>query len=122
MFDNTSSAVPNIKAGRVRALGVASLKRYPALPDLPTIAEEGLAGYETTIWLGLFAPAKTPAAIIQKWHKEIADAVNSTEYKEKLAALDLQPRASSGQELANYLKTDLAKWAKVVREAGIKPE
>jgi tripartite-type tricarboxylate transporter receptor subunit TctC len=122
MFDNTSSAVPNIKAGRVRALGVASLKRYPALPDLPTIAEEGLAGYETTIWLGLFAPAKTPAAIIQKWHKEIADAVNSTEYKEKLGALDLQPRASSGQELANYLKTDLAKWAKVVREAGIKPE
>ena len=122
MFDNTSSAVPNIKAGRVRALGVASLKRYPALPDLPTIAEEGLAGYETTIWLGLFAPAKTPAAIIQKWHKEIADAVNSTEYKEKLGALDLQPRASSGQELANYLKTDLAKWAKVVKEAGIKAE
>lgn len=122
MFDNTSSAVPNIKAGRVRALGVASLKRYAGLPDLPTIAEEGLAGYETTIWLGLFAPAKTPVAIIQKWHKEIADAVNSAEYKEKLAALDLQPRASSGQELASYLKTDLAKWAKVVREAGIKPE
>jgi tripartite-type tricarboxylate transporter receptor subunit TctC len=122
MFDNTSSAIPNIKAGRVRALGVASLKRYPALPDLPTIAEEGLAGYETTIWLGLFAPAKTPASIIQKWHKEIADAVNSAEYKERLAALDLQPRASSGQELANYLKTDLAKWAKMVKEAGIKPE
>ncbi len=122
MFDNTSSAVPSIKAGRVRALGVASLKRYPALPDLPTIAEEGLAGYETTIWLGLFAPAKTPVAIIQKLHKEINDAVNSIEYKERLAALDLQPRASSGQELANYLKTDLAKWAKVVREAGIKAE
>ena len=122
MFDNTSSAIPNIKAGRVRALGVASLKRYPALPDLPTIAEEGLAGYETTIWLGLFAPAKTPVAIIQKLHKEINDAVNSIEYKERLAALDLQPRASSGQELANYLKTDLAKWAKVVKEAGIKPE
>jgi tripartite-type tricarboxylate transporter receptor subunit TctC len=122
MFDNTSSAIPNIKAGRVRALGVASLKRYAGLPDLPTIAEEGLAGYETTIWLGLFAPAKTPAAIIQKLHKEITDAVNSAEYKERLAALDLQPRSSSGQELANYLKTDLAKWAKVVKEAGIKAE
>ena len=122
MFDNTSSAIPNIKAGRVRAIGVASLKRYGGLPDLPTIAEEGLAGYETTIWLGLFAPAKTPAAIIQKLHKEITDAVNSVEYKERLAALDLQPRSSSGQELANYLKTDLAKWAKVVKEAGIKAE
>jgi tripartite-type tricarboxylate transporter receptor subunit TctC len=122
MFDNTSSAIPNIKAGRVRALGVASLKRYAGLPDLPTIAEEGLAGYETTIWLGLFAPAKTPPAIIQKFHKEITDAVNSVEYKDKLAALDLQPRASSGPELANYLKTDLAKWAKVVKEAGIKAE
>jgi tripartite-type tricarboxylate transporter receptor subunit TctC len=122
MFDNTSSAIPNIKAGRVRALGVASLKRYAGLSDLPTIAEEGLAGYETTIWLGLFAPAKTPPAIIQKFHKEITDAVNSVEYKDKLAALDLQPRASSGPELANYLKTDLAKWAKVVKEAGIKAE
>jgi tripartite-type tricarboxylate transporter receptor subunit TctC len=122
MFDNTSSAIPNIKAGRVRALGVASLKRYAGLPDLPTIAEEGLAGYETTIWLGLFAPAKTPVAIIQKLHKEINDAVNSAEYKERLAALDLQPRSSSGQELANYLKTDLAKWAKVVKEARIKAE
>jgi tripartite-type tricarboxylate transporter receptor subunit TctC len=122
MFDNTSSAIPNIKAGRVRALGVASLKRYAGLPDLPTIAEEGLAGYETTIWLGLFAPAKTPAAVIQKLHKDINDAVNSTEYKERLAALDLQPRGSTGAELANYLKADLAKWAKVVKEAGIKAE
>lgn len=122
MFDNTSSAIPNIKAGRVRALGVASLKRYAGLPDLPTIAEEGLAGYETTIWLGLFAPAKTHAAIIQKLHKEVTDAVNSAEYKERLTSLDLQPRSSSGQELANYLKTDLAKRAKVVKEAGIKAE
>jgi tripartite-type tricarboxylate transporter receptor subunit TctC len=122
MFDNTSSAIPNIKAGRVRALGVASLKRYAGLPDLPTIAEEGLVGYETTIWLGLFAPAKTPAAVIQKLHKDINDAVNSTEYKERLAALDLQPRGSTGAELANYLKADLAKWAKVVKDAGIKAE
>jgi tripartite-type tricarboxylate transporter receptor subunit TctC len=122
MFDNTSSAIPNIKAGRVRALGVASLKRYAGLPELPTIAEEGLAGYETTIWLGLFAPVKTPVGIIQKLHKDITDAVNSAEYKERLAALDLQPRSSSGTELANYLKADLAKWAKVVKDAGIKAE
>jgi tripartite-type tricarboxylate transporter receptor subunit TctC len=122
MFDNTSSAIPNIKSGRLKALGVASLKRYPTLPELPTIAEEGVAGYETTIWLGLFAPAKTPAAILQKITKDIHDAVNSQEYKDKLATLDIQPRQSSSQELANFLKADLGKWAKVVKDAGIKPE
>jgi tripartite-type tricarboxylate transporter receptor subunit TctC len=122
MFDNTSSAIPNIKSGRLKALGVASLKRYPTLPELPTIAEEGVAGYETTIWLALFAPAKTPAAVLQKLTKEIHDAVNSAEYKDKLAALDIQPRLSSSQELANFLKTDLGKWARVVKDAGIKPE
>ncbi len=122
MFDNTSSAIPNIKSGRLKALGVASLKRYPTLPDLPTIAEEGVAGYETTIWLGLFAPAKTPLAMVQKLNKEVQDAVNSAEYKEKLAALDIQPRLSSSQELSNFLKADLGKWARVVKDAGIKPE
>lgn len=122
MFDNTSSAIPNIKAGKLRALGVASSKRYPALPDLPTIAEEGVPGYETTIWLALFAPAKTPAALVQKLNREVQDIVTSADYQEKLNALDLQARASSTQQLADYLKSDLAKWNKVVREAGIKAE
>jgi tripartite-type tricarboxylate transporter receptor subunit TctC len=121
MFDNTSSAIPNVKVGKLRALGVASLKRYPTLPDLPTIAEEGVSGYETTIWLGFFAPAKTPLAVLQKLNKEIQDAVNSPEYKEKLNALDIQPRVSSSQELAAFLKADLAKWAKVIKDANIKP-
>ncbi|MGA8513299.1 MAG: tripartite tricarboxylate transporter substrate binding protein [Burkholderiaceae bacterium] len=122
MFDNTSSAIPNIKSGRLKALGVASLKRYPTLPELPTIAEDGVAGYETTIWLGLFAPAKTPLAMVQKLNKEVQDAVNSVEYKDKLAALDIQPRLSSSQELAAFLKADLGKWARVVKDAGIKSE
>ncbi len=122
MFDNMSSAIPNMKANRVRALGVASLKRYPALPDVPTIAEQGAPGYETTIWLGLFAPKNTPPAVLQRLQKEIGDAVNSADYREKLAAVDMQPRASTSQELAGYLKSDLAKWAKVVKDAGIKPE
>jgi tripartite-type tricarboxylate transporter receptor subunit TctC len=122
MFDNASSAIPNIKAGRVRALGVASLKRYPSLPELPTIAEEGLPGYETTIWLALFVPAKTPAASVQNLHRAVQEAVGSVEYKERMTTLDMQPRVSSSQELADYLKSDLAKWAKVVKEAGIKPE
>jgi tripartite-type tricarboxylate transporter receptor subunit TctC len=122
MFDNMSSAIPNMKAGRVRALGVASLKRYPALPEVPTIDEQGVPGYETTIWLGLFAPANTPQHILQRLQGEIGDAVSSVDYRDRLAAIDMQPRASTSQELAGYLKADLAKWAKVVKEAGIKPE
>jgi tripartite-type tricarboxylate transporter receptor subunit TctC len=122
MFDNASSAIQNMKAGRVRALGVASLRRYPGLPDLPTIAEAGLPGYETTIWIALFVPAKTPAAVVSQLNQAVHEAVNSPEYKERLQALDMQPRVSTSQELADYLKSDLAKWAKVVKDAGIKPE
>ena len=122
MFDNVSSAIPNIKAGRVRALGVASLRRYPSLPDLPTIAEQGVAGYETTIWLALFAPAKTPAPVLQSLNQAVQEAVNSSEFKARLVGLDMQPRHSSAPELADYLKTELAKWARVVKAAGIKPE
>jgi tripartite-type tricarboxylate transporter receptor subunit TctC len=122
MFDNASSAIQNMKAGRVRALGVASLRRYPSLPELPTIAEEGLPGYETTIWIALFVPSKTPAAQVQLLNREVQAAVNSAEYKERLQVLDMQPRVSSPQELADYLKSDLAKWARVVKDAGIKPE
>ena len=122
MFDNMSSAIPNMKAGKVRALGVASLKRYPALPQLPTIAEQGVPGYETTIWLGLFAPKNTPPAVLQRLQKEIGEAVSSADYREKLAMMDMQPLASTSQELAGYLRSDLAKWAGVVKDVGIKPE
>ena len=122
MFDNMSSAIPNMKAGRVRALGVASLKRYPSLPDLPTIDEQGVPGYETTIWLGLFAPANTPPATLRTLERLIAEAVGSADYRDKLAAIDMQPRASTSPQLAGYLKSDLAKWARVVKDAGIKPE
>ena len=122
MFDNVSSAIPNIKAERLKPLGVASLKRYPTLPDVPTIAEQGVPGYETTIWLGLFAPANTPQPIITQLNKAVREAVNSSEYKDKLEFLAMQPVVSSPQELARLLKADTAKWAKVVKDAGIKPE
>ena len=111
MFDNMSSAIPNIRAGRVRALGVASLKRYPLLPDVPTIDEQGVPGYETTIWLALFAPRNTPAAVLQQLQKDVAEAVESADYRDRLAALDMQPRSSTSAELAGYLRSELAKWA-----------
>ena len=74
------------------------------------------------IWLGLFAPAKTPSAVLQMLQREIGAAVGSADYKEKLLAIEMQPQASTSAELAQYLKSDLAKWAKVVKDAGIKPE
>ena len=122
MFDNMSSAVANMKGGRVRALGVASLKRYPSLPDLPTVDESGVPGYETTIWIALFAPAKTPVYRVQALNREIRAAVESTQFQERLKALDMQPVASSPQELGGYLMRELVKWKKVIKEAGIKPE
>jgi tripartite-type tricarboxylate transporter receptor subunit TctC len=122
MFDNMSSAIPNIKAGRVRALGVASLERYPGLKDVYTIAEQGVPGYQTTIWLALFAPRSTPPATLLALQKAIAEAVGSREYRQRLEALDMEPHASTPGELADYLQADLAKWAKVVKDAGIKPE
>ena len=122
MFDNVSSAIPNIQAGRVRPLGVASLKRYPGLPDLPTIAEAGVPGYETTVWLAFFAPAKTPPAVLQKLTAEIQAAVASPAYRSRLQALEIQPVTSTPEQLTGYLKAELAKWNKVVKDAGIKPE
>jgi tripartite-type tricarboxylate transporter receptor subunit TctC len=122
MFDNMSSAIPNINAGKVRALGVASLKRYPALPDMPTIHESGVKGYETTIWLALFAPAATPKATVERLNAELRKAVDSTEYKARLQTLYMQPVTSTPQQLSGWLKAELGKWNKVVKEAGIKPE
>ena len=122
MFDNMCSAIPNINAGRVRAMGLASLKHYPALAALPTIAESGVPGYETTRWIALFAPAKTPPEVVQKLNAQVRAAVDSTAYRARLRTLDMQPVASSPQQLAGYLKDETAKWAKVVKQAGIKTE
>ena len=122
MFDNMSSAIPNIRTNRVRALGVASLKRYPAMPELPTISEAGVKDYETTIWLALFAPAKTPLAVVQALNKEVRAAVQSPEYQERLHQLDIQPASSSSTELSGYLQAELSKWQKVVKAAKITPE
>jgi tripartite-type tricarboxylate transporter receptor subunit TctC len=122
MFDNMSSAIPNITAGRVRALGVASLKRYPALPDMPTIQEQGVPGYETTIWLALFAPAGTPPETVRRLNEVVRNAVDSTEYRARLQTLYMQPVTSTPPQLAGYLKAELAKWQKVVKDANIQPE
>ena len=122
MFDSFNSAYPNIKSGRVRALGIASAKRHPDLPDLPTIQEQGVNGYLTTIWVAFFLPAKTPKAIVDKQSAELIKVMQNPEVKESFAKLGMQASTNTPDELGVLLKTELAKWTKVVKDANIKPE
>jgi tripartite-type tricarboxylate transporter receptor subunit TctC len=122
MFDAYSSAVPNMKAGRVRALGIASLERHPELPDLPTIAESGVPGYETAIWLALFLPRETPQPMVDRLRDALVGAMQAPGVRERFSGLGMQPVTSTPQALGALLQRELAKWGKVVRDAGIKPE
>ena len=122
MFDAFNSAVPNIKAGRVKALGIASNKRHPELPDLPTIGEQGVSGYVTTIWIAFFLPAKTPAAIVEKMNQDLRGILQRPDVKERFTKLGMQASPSTSKDLDALLKQELALWTKVVKEGNIKAE
>ncbi len=121
-FDTIASAVPQIRAGRLRPLGVSSPKRSPAIPDVPTVSESGLDGYEAGSWFGFLAPAKTPGAIVTKLHGEIIKAMKLPEVQERLATLGLDPVGNTPAQFEEQIRRDLAKWSKVVQAAGIQPE
>jgi tripartite-type tricarboxylate transporter receptor subunit TctC len=114
-------ATGHIKSGKLRALGTSGAKRNPALPDVPTIAEAGVPGYEATNWWGVVAPAGTPAPIVEKLHKELAVVLASDETKKRFAAQGANVVQMSSAEFAKHIETELIKWGKVVKEAGIKP-
>ena len=118
-----SLLIPHLRAGRLRALGVTSAARSPALPDVPTIAEAGLPGYESIQWAGLLAPAKTQREIIEKLHKEVVSIMQTPEARERLAKLgnDVVTSASP-EEFFAFIKAETVKWANVAKAAGIKPE
>ncbi|HWS75998.1 MAG TPA: tripartite tricarboxylate transporter substrate binding protein [Quisquiliibacterium sp.] len=120
MFDNLPSALPHIKSGRLRALGVTSAKRAQALPDVPTIAEAGVAGYEASSWFGLSAPAGTPAPVVAKLQQTVAKAFATAEVREKLLGQGAEPVANSPDAFAQYIRDEIAKWAKVVKASGAK--
>lgn len=120
MFDAFNTALPQIRAGKVRALGIASARRHPELPDLPTIIEQGVAGYETAIWLALFAPAATPRPAVERLSEELFRIVSQPAVRERFANIGMQPLAMKSDELAGYLKAELVRWAKVARDAGIR--
>jgi tripartite-type tricarboxylate transporter receptor subunit TctC len=117
-----ANLIPHVKSGRMRALGVTTLRRIDALPDVPTIAEAGVPGYESVQWSGLLAPAGTPREIIAMLHKEAAAIVRSPEGRARLAALGSEVVASTPEEFAAFIKSETIKWARVAKAAGITPE
>jgi tripartite-type tricarboxylate transporter receptor subunit TctC len=112
------TAVPHIKAGKLRILAVTGAKREPTAPDVPTVAET-VPGYEFTIWFALYAPSGTPKAIITRLNQEIVAAMAEPDMREKLARAGVNPGSSTPQALGEYLRAEVAKWAKVVKTAGI---
>lgn len=121
-FDSLLSSVPYVKAGRLRALGVSALKPSAVLPGVPTIASAGFEGFEAGSWYGFLAPAKTSSQIVTKLHGEILKAIKLPEVLDRMAGLGTDPLGTTPAEFSDQIKADLAKWAKVVQAAGIKPE
>ena len=121
-FDNISTAYVQVKAGKLRALAVTTLTRSDVAPEVPTMAESGLAGYELGSWHGVFAPAGTPRDIIAKLNTEIVKALRTPEMREKLQALGVEPVGTSSEAFAAFVKAEVPKWAKVVKESGAKAD
>ncbi|HEX2117408.1 MAG TPA: tripartite tricarboxylate transporter substrate binding protein [Alphaproteobacteria bacterium] len=120
MFSQMSSALPHMQSGALRALGVASLKRSPVAPELPTIAEQGFPGFEATSWYALMVPANTPKGVIGKLHRETVRILQLPDVKDKLAGLGADPVGNSPEELATTIREESARWAEVIRKQGIK--
>ena len=117
-FQTALSAVPHLQSGQLRAIAVAASKRLPQLPNVPTMAEAGLAEVEVSSWNGLFAPAKTPPEIIARLHAETAKALAAPDVREKLIAQGAEPIGSSPEEFRAYIRAEIEKWGKVVRASG----
>ena len=122
MFDNMPSSLPLVREGKLRALGVTSAKRSLAAPDIPTLAEAGLPGFEAVSWFALFAPANTPRPIVDKLQAEVSKILKSPDISKRLLDLGLEPAGGTPEELAAYQKSEIAKWSKVVKDSGAKVE
>ena len=122
LFDNLSSSLPLIKAGEVQALAVTTLKRSPVAPEIPTMAEQGLPGFEATSWFSLMAPANLPPALQKRLNALTRQTLNQAEVKNKLRASGLEPAPGSPQELNKLIQSETNKWARVIYKSGAKLE
>jgi len=121
-FGNLPTVIRQVRAGKLRALAVSGLKRAPAAPDIPTVAESGVPGYETATWWGLSAPAKTPPAILARLHKEAIRAVNAPDVRQRLEGVGADIIGNTPEQYAAFIRNEIDKWAKVIKAAGIKSE
>ncbi len=121
-FQTPPASLPHVKAGKIRPIAISGTKRFSALPDVPTFAEAGLPGFDVSTWFGVLAPAGTPQHIVQALSSELGKIIAITEVKEKLESLGAPPFYSSPEKFAALLKSDMARYAKVIRTANIKAE
>ena len=119
VFSSSATAVPQVRAGKIRALAVTTARRFTVLPDLPTMAESGLRGYEADNWYGFVTVAKTPKPIIERLHAELTKALQTADVRQALTNQGLDLRVSSPEEFGKYIKSEYDKWAKVIKDAGI---
>jgi tripartite-type tricarboxylate transporter receptor subunit TctC len=120
MFPGSPIALPQAKAGKLRALATTSAKRTPAAPELPTIAESGLRDYEVSLWYGLLAPANTPQPIVQRLHGEVTRIIALPAVREQWAVLGAEPMSTTPEQFTAFIKDDIVKWHKVIRDSGAK--
>ena len=118
-FPATSAAIPHARTGKLRALAVTGAQRSPMAPDVPTVAESGVSGYEVTTWYGLMVPAGTPKEIIARLHAAAASALGHPEVKKRFATSDLEPAGSTPEQFGAFVRSEIAKWAKVIKESGM---
>ena len=118
MFNSIAPILANIRAGRLRVLGVASARRSPQLPDVPTISEAGVPGFEAVNWFGMFAPAKTPQQIVARLNEAVVKVVRSPEIQAQFAALGADAVGSSSDEFAAFVRRDMEQYAKIVKLSG----
>jgi len=122
MFDSITSAAPHIQSGKLRAIGVTTLKRSSALPNVPTIAEAGLPGYELSPWFAVYMPAGTPQPIVDKMNAALLEAMKLPDVQARFAAIGAEPIGSTPQQLATHLTAEMAKWGKIIQERGIRAD
>jgi tripartite-type tricarboxylate transporter receptor subunit TctC len=120
VFATAASAVPQIKGGKIRGIAVTTIKRSALMPNLPTIAEAGLPGFDANNWYGLLAPAKTPRPIINRLNAEVTKVLAMPDVKEFLFNQGLDPAPGTPEKFGAYIKAETAKWAKVVKDSGAK--
>lgn len=121
-FGSISTLQPHVKAGKLRAIAVTTARRATAMPELPTFVESGLAGYEVNGWYGLLAPGKTPGAIVSRLNRELRDVLADPDTQQRFLQRGIDPMPGTSQEFGALIRSEIAKWAKVIRAAGIKPE